>query len=278
MITTYRGLYWINFSDVTTRGTKFFLIERVKTFYIFNLIRWISCVLKKEKYYSFKGIPVSIVKVRLRHKRDRYFGYTKRGLDFLYDNMFIILKQICLLSNGEIVQTVKYNEETKFDNDPKYYGIMSVYNIAGEYIGDPEFALFIANRKIKPEKAHSEHQVCSIGFCEKENKWYGWSHRAIYGFGIGSKISKGMCGFLPSNKQEFIDTHKTFFEDGVSNTTVSASRKGITVTSHAKKANGELVAYKNFTPFPKVWGRGEWEAKTIDDAKQMAIDFADDVS
>ena len=25
----------------------------------------------------------------------------------------------------------------------------------------------------------------AIGFSEKEQKWYGWSHRAIYGFGIG---------------------------------------------------------------------------------------------
>lgn len=60
----------------------------------------------------------------------------------------------------------------------------------------------------------------SIGFSEKEQKWYGWSHRAIYGFGIGSKVKKGDCGY-----------------------------KG--------KA---------------------WTAKTLDDAKQMAKDFADAVS
>lgn len=35
----------------------------------------------------------------------------------------------------------------------------------------------------------------SIGFSEKEQKWYGWSHRAIYGFGIGSKVKKGDCGY-----------------------------------------------------------------------------------
>lgn len=60
----------------------------------------------------------------------------------------------------------------------------------------------------------------SIGFSEKEQKWYGWSHRAIYGFGIGSKVKKGDCGY-----------------------------KG--------KA---------------------WTAKTLDDAKQMAKDFADAIS
>ena len=33
-----------------------------------------------------------------------------------------------------------------------------------------------------------------------------------------------------------------------------------------------------FEPFPKKWGRGEWVAKTMDDARQMAIDFAEGVS
>ena len=28
-------------------------------------------------------------------------------------------------------------------------------------------------------------------FSEKEQKWYGWSHRAINGFGVGDKITKG---------------------------------------------------------------------------------------
>jgi len=28
----------------------------------------------------------------------------------------------------------------------------------------------------------------SLGFSEKDEKWYGWSHRAIFGFKIGDKI------------------------------------------------------------------------------------------
>jgi len=68
----------------------------------------------------------------------------------------------------------------------------------------------------------AEHEVVEdlttgVGFSPKENKWYGWSHRAIYGFTIGSTCIKG-------------STHYT--EE-----------------------------------------RGEWVAKTMEDAKQMAIDF-----
>ena len=27
-------------------------------------------------------------------------------------------------------------------------------------------------------------------------KWYGWSHRAVYGFGIGDKVKKGDCAYI----------------------------------------------------------------------------------
>ncbi len=30
-----------------------------------------------------------------------------------------------------------------------------------------------------------------IGFDPESKKWYGWSHRAVYGFGIGHVIKKG---------------------------------------------------------------------------------------
>jgi len=33
-----------------------------------------------------------------------------------------------------------------------------------------------------------------------------------------------------------------------------------------------------YQEFPKQWGRGEWTAKTMDDAKQMAVDFCEGVS
>jgi hypothetical protein len=32
------------------------------------------------------------------------------------------------------------------------------------------------------------HPHASIAFSEKEQKWYGWSHRAIYGVGVGPHI------------------------------------------------------------------------------------------
>jgi hypothetical protein len=38
------------------------------------------------------------------------------------------------------------------------------------------------------EKSQSYHDVHSIGYSDKEKKWYGWSHRAIFGFGVGHTV------------------------------------------------------------------------------------------
>lgn len=59
----------------------------------------------------------------------------------------------------------------------------------GLYIGDPKTAHFLVVKMgIKPELATGSENVCSVGFCEDEQKWFGWSHRAIAGFGVGDKL------------------------------------------------------------------------------------------
>jgi len=74
--------------------------------------------------------------------------------------------------------------------------LQSAYTFKGEYIGGPDEAKEIMEKRgIQPELADKNHSVCSIGFCESEDKWYGWSHRAIFGWAPGDKITEGMSGF-----------------------------------------------------------------------------------
>lgn len=69
----------------------------------------------------------------------------------------------------------------------------SFYNKDGKYIGALEdFKRLVIDRGIEPE-TYNEHRVCSIGKSTRDGKWYGWSHRAIYGFTIGDKVKKGDC-------------------------------------------------------------------------------------
>lgn len=95
--------------------------------------------------------------------------------------------------SSEVRHGMSYNREiwTLEGNDPVELG--AVYNAKGIYVGDPGTADFLASKGIQPEPRTEHSNVCSIGFSPKEQKWFGWSHRAICGFGIGSKVSDGDC-------------------------------------------------------------------------------------
>lgn len=68
----------------------------------------------------------------------------------------------------------------------------SAYNFNNKYIGNIEDADFLCKELgIRPETISDKHSVCSIGYSEKDEKYYGWSHRAIHGFKIGDKVKKG---------------------------------------------------------------------------------------
>ena len=107
------------------------------------------------------------------------------------------------------------------------------------YIGNPKVARFLCVKKgIKPEKARPDHTVCSIGFNEAEQKWYGWSHRAIYGFAVGDIVKEGDCCASSGWTEEYL-------------------------AEHPEEDNSLPVGFK---------------AKNLDEAKRMAIAFAESVS
>ena len=114
---------------------------------------------------------------------------------------------------------------------------LAAYTKNGEYIGDKETADYLCNeRRITPTVTPG-NPVCNIGFCESEQKWYGWSHRALYGFGIGDEVAEGDCTASSGWTDEYLAEHP---EDDLS----------------------LPVGFK---------------AKTLEDAKHMAIAFAESV-
>lgn len=128
-------------------------------------------------------------------------------------------------------------ELTKFGGD-KAIPMLSAYNLNGDYIGNAKTAYFLCRKKgIKPELAGHNGKVCCIGFCKKEQKWYGWSHRAIFGFGIGDIVKEGDCTASSGWTEECLKEHPDW--------------------------NLSLPV--------------GFEANTLDDAKRMAIAFADSV-
>ncbi|WP_321431248.1 hypothetical protein [uncultured Methanolobus sp.] len=88
-----------------------------------------------------------------------------------------------------LIDYSKYGIVFKEEDVGKGITMESAYNEEGNYIGDRDTARNLVKMGIKPY-AIKKGGVCCIGFNEEEQKWYGWSHRAIYGFGIGSVSRK----------------------------------------------------------------------------------------
>ena len=120
----------------------------------------------------------------------------------------------CYLHHGK--RQVEVDEMVQWINDHKGMSVIvkSAYTQSGDYIGDKRTAHFIIAKKgIKPEKISlSNNKVCSIGFCEREQKWYGWSHRAIFGFGVGDIVKEGDCTASSGWTDEYLKEHPE--EDG----------------------------------------------------------------
>lgn len=114
----------------------------------------------------------------------------------------------------------------------------SAYTPAGDYIGDSKRAHYLCKKRgIKPEKAKPDDCVCSIGFCESSGRWYGWSPKAIAGFAVGDVVKGGDCTNSSGWTDEYLEMHP----------------------------EEDLSLPVGFT------------AHTLDDAKRMAISFADSV-
>ncbi len=152
------------------------------------------------------------------------------------------------MKTTEVTRVRKYKagyelRDEYWEHDPKEIPFLMkrvAYNPQGEYIGTSKDAYYLVVKKgIAPIKISDyEHAPCQIGFCEKEQKWYGWSHRAIYGFGIGDKVKKGDC----CASSGYIDEY---------------------IKEHPEKDKSLPIGFI---------------AKTLDDAKTMAIAFAESVS
>jgi len=147
------------------------------------------------------------------------------------------------------------------------------------FVGLEDGLKYLADREITGELTHG------VGFSPKDGKWYGWSHRAIFGFEVGSTCKKGDCHYRAGSLKDELEaavlfwdavghegTNATLREDGAISVTWkhddSAPNKKIHVT----------VSGADWHYDPDNYGKGEWTAKTMEDAKQMAQDFNSGVS
>jgi hypothetical protein len=114
-----------------------------------------------------------------------------------------------------------------------------VYNKDDKYIGTLEdFKMYIEKFGLSQIQTYNNKNVCSIGFNKKEQRWYGWSHRGICSFGIGDEVNEDSLCATSGWTEEYLKEHP----------------------------DEDLSLPIGF------------KAETLEDAKRMAIAFADAVA
>lgn len=212
--------------------------------------------------------------------------------------------------------TVEYVVDGSVYNSPDIVMTSAFTNNTLDYIGDSKWAYRLANkygltqlqtrkprqpiqkRDIAQEakrllagqfmKDYSFSPVVCLGFNEDEQKWYGWSHRAIYGFGIGSKVEPGHCAYRPYDRDDFIrdsirfwteEHHKDVYYAG--DVDEMGRPAALIKWKYSDNVPNESLRGEEGSAsavYPEEWGKGTWVATTLAEAKQMAIDFAEGVS
>lgn len=104
----------------------------------------------------------------------------------------------------------KRNEDGKisleeFEKVPAHVYFES--SVDDSYIGNKEFFNFLESKDIRYVMSYGENRVASIGFSPAYNKWYGWSHRAMYDFGIGDEVREGDLTNMSGYTDEYLAEH-----------------------------------------------------------------------
>jgi len=109
----------------------------------------------------------------------------------LFENSNETMYEVPLLKGKGRLKTKIPPEKRTFKNIPKY----STGKNRVKFQDWLELYDFVTNNRVNKNVAKSPN-----------GKWYGWSHRAVYGFGIGDKIKKGDSGYEYLNKEYTIKT------------------------------------------------------------------------
>lgn len=172
-----------------------------------------------------------------------------------------------LLSSCKLKGRVYYSNNDnsvvcEYDNLAKLYLVCDHFGIMSEF-----------------QNVESVNNCANIGFSERDNKWYHFSPAIIFGFGVGSKMELNMFGFQPKDKNDFAEVvrknienvpHYEFISSEIKEDHLIVKFYNILFNETKTTPIEEKINYPTF-------GKGEWVAENLEQAKEMCIDFAKSV-
>lgn len=85
-----------------------------------------------------------------------------------------------------------------FDRPDMYIGTISILKLIKKYK---------ISMQTLDKLPFEDSKTACVGFSKKTMKWYGWSHRAIYGFKIGDVVTIGDLTNTPGYHEDFLKEH-----------------------------------------------------------------------
>lgn len=211
------------------------------------------------------------VTVSLKEKSSVYDGAT-------------VISRTPVKEHGYVIEKVLIPKNSYCGNEQEFE-MEYALNENGDYIGSVEDAKYICEEKgIRPITTEENSKTCSIGKSVIDGKWYGWSHRAMYGFEPGSECTPGNCHYKPNTIEEYLDSLYAWYDHSKNlKIVLTPDKKEARITynivsesSDPTIVNKDIIKHDSVEPV--VLGKGKWTAQTEEEAKQMAIDFSKSVS
>lgn len=184
----------------------------------------------------------------------------------------------------------KYCEVLKNEELEKYVisakgssAIIAMTDDIDEYIRSKDETLidFLVHYGIN--EVYSTRMNANYGYSEKMQSWWGWDGKDRGVYRVGTRVTFDNGAYCPEDAMHLEEYWRKFWTSELyeSTTITNRTEEGFVVECRWSSdpsvianpdARGGLTthAYK----YPKEYGKGAWTAKTLDDAKEMAMDFA----
>ena len=258
----------------------------------------------KVGFYPLKVIPVFNKAISIDVPRFNAVGtkkYKEKVLKKLLEQFDITLDIFNLDSGSndpvDSIPMVMVGNKIKFAHGfylgPNYLAIHKLISkVDGSVASIDRIYSILRAKPLSDLQGIPECKNISIGFDKKTNKWCGWTHRGIACYGIGDKVTEDDIAYRPDSSSALMARiRKTYSElynvpiscmDRVSYKDyievilnekinpfdpIPSSKFGVSVCFEFKGSK-----MNRFHPYPDRWGKGEWTALSMDDAKQMACD------
>lgn len=156
-------------------------------------------------------------------------------------------------------------------------------------IADPSIIDVLAKEEITEVYSTfgGENPVANYGYSPNKQCWYGWSHRGMCPFKVGSQVKFGDVAYEGATKEDYEKSQLDFWageneqylEDG--HIEPLDDKKFWVAAKYTDDVPNEKLRglyYTHLCYYPKTYGKGEWTAETLEDAKEMAMTYAKNIA